>query len=196
MNISLIIPAEEKYSGNVARLTKHLENKLVRDAKTNQAKAAMQLAATAKRLFQGTRPEVRWGNLSQIRRCYLLCVTLDSIGGAIGMSTFLETYVTPVLDRAACANVEIRPLACIDIDTVEKMNQALAQTPLSKILERWYQMNPPMSMPLSAIRMPDLTPAHQDMPDAEWSKMFEELTAILFDEDTIRQASQAAPSPT
>ena len=187
---SVLIRADIKYGGGVEKLTKHLEDKFVCDSITKQPKAVKQLASTAACLFQEKRPDVPWTDLRAIKKCFLVCVTLDTIGAAMGMSTFLESYLKENLNRASLPGVEIRPLACIDVDTLERVLLALGNTPFSTVLERWYQVNPPMSMPLSSISMPDLISPPSEENHGEWTRVMEMAMTELFDEETIRAGAK------
>ena len=68
---------------------------------------------------------------------YLYLITLDSIGGAIGLAPFLETFLTERLDRKTYPSVEIRPLFCSDIETLERVTGFWGQSSLPQTLEHW-----------------------------------------------------------
>ena len=115
----------------------------------------------------------------------MLLVTLDSIGNTVGMAPFLETYVAETLNRGKCKDVDIKPLFCTDIDTLEKTISSLAKTPLAQILDRWHEVNPSLFTPLSAIEMRDLiTPQGEDA-WREWNTVMDVVKEKLFDPETI-----------
>jgi hypothetical protein len=180
-----LIRADIKYSGDVNRLSLHLQNKFVRDGVSGKPKAIAQLANAAKCLFKGDRPSVPWADLSLIRKCYLFIITLDDIGETFAMSPFLETFMKENLDKAECADVSIRPVFCTSIGTIERIASALANGSMVSILERWYAENPVLSMPLISIRMEDLAVPRTD---DEWNRWVEAIDVAkheLFDDETI-----------
>jgi hypothetical protein len=182
---AVLMRADVKYGGAVPPLIAHLEDKFVRERVTRAPKAVIQLGSAARRLFEGERPTVSWCDLSKIKKCYMLMVTLDSIGNAVGISPFLETYMTEVLKRENCKNVEIGPLFCTDIDTLEKTVPSLAKIPLAQILDRWRELNPSLFTPLSAVAMHDLiTPQGEDA-WREWNSVMDVVKEELFDPETI-----------
>jgi hypothetical protein len=166
-----LLKADVKYSGDPSAIESYLREGFVRDAKEKKPKGVTQLANAARILFGENPMEVNWADLSRVKKCYLLLVTLDPIGDAICFSTFLQTFVHSELDSANFPHVEILPVFCTDIETLERAIPSLRLHPLNTILDRWYQLNPLRSTPLSAIYMHDWI-AEPDFSDkTEWSEI-------------------------
>jgi hypothetical protein len=182
---SVLLRADVKYSGVVARLVSHIESKFVRDPVTKRPKAVVQLATAAKALFPSERPAVPWVDIHKIRRCYLLIVTLDEIGEAFAISPLLETFMGEHLERSNLPDILIRPVFCTNIGTLERIQTSLKQGLLLPILDRWYEINPSLATPLLAIGMNDLIVERGDSEWKEWMQTMDVAKEELFDEETI-----------
>jgi hypothetical protein len=144
--------ADSKYSGDYLSLAAEIKNKLVQDKTSASRKGVWQLSEAVKTLFgPGASNALPGTDLSKIKHVYLYLITLDSIGGAIGLAPFLETFLIEKLDRQAYESIEIRPLFCSDIETFEKVTGFLEQSSLPQTLEQWYLSSPTLAVPLRAV---------------------------------------------
>jgi hypothetical protein len=118
--------------------------------------------------------------LDKIKRVYLYIVTLDAIGGTIGMSAFLNTYLDKVLDRSAFPSIEIRPLFCSEIEALEDITCLFAKISLPQIMERWFVSNPALLTPLQAIDFSGLGSKENEWLRAEWVAIYKNIVRVLF----------------
>jgi hypothetical protein len=178
---SSMFRADTKYSGNHMALTAEIEKKLVADKESASRKGVLQLSEAVRTLFgpQGTNvlPEL---DLTQIKRVYLYIVTLDSIGGTIGMSAFLNTFLYQQLDRSAFPSIEIRPLFCSEIEALEIITGYFAKTSLPQILEEWFISNPSLTAPLQAIEFNGLSWHKNEWLSDEWISIYKNMVRVLF----------------
>jgi hypothetical protein len=179
---SSMFRADTKYSGNPTVLLKEIEKKLVRDKEANQKKGVQQLAAAVHAIYktgkpQEVLPQIDW---ARIKRVYLCIVTLDSIGETIGMSALLNTFLLENLDPKQYPHLEIRPLYCLDIGSLERATSSFKTTSLPTILEQWFVRNPELIVSLSMIPiMAASTPACKWLMD-ESKEVFRRISKILF----------------
>jgi len=178
---SSMFRADTKYSGKYSALTDEIEKKLVYDREDGQRKGVAQLSDAAQKLFGGaTHVTIPGIDLNRIRRVYLYIVTLDSIGGTIGMSPLLNTFLDETLDRSSFRAVEIRPLFCSDIETLETASGFFEAHALPQILERWFTTNPNLTMPLLAVDLAPFPWPGSKWLGAEWRTIFKTMVRILF----------------
>ena len=143
-----MLSAEAKYSGDPERLLAAIQGNLVK-TEAGQKKGVEQIAEAAEYLFGKERfieqvfPEWR-----AIKKVFPCIITLDSIGGAIGISTMLQLYARPLK-----VSVEIAPVFCVPISQIEKLAPYFRSTGFVSILKKWLQMNPTLGTPLSQIEM-------------------------------------------
>ena len=90
-----------------------------------------------------------------VKRVYLFLITLDSIGGTIGISPFLDTFLQERLNQGDFAHLEIRPLFCSDIAALEGISGCFAALSLPEILEQWFTENSSLTAPLTMTHIPD-----------------------------------------
>lgn len=191
-----LIRADKKYGGDVDSLSKHLYSKFVEDESTGKKKGVFQLAAAVRELFSKGQPhKLRW-HPGAIRRCYLLLVTLDDIGDTLSMSPFLESFLVEKLDRQDYPDLEIKPLFCVNVATLERLTTSMKHSPLHILLSRWQEINPLLSTPFSAMHMPDLVSVPDAAARTEWERVMMIAKEELFDEATIAEgeAKRAAES--
>jgi hypothetical protein len=178
---SSMFRADTKYGGSASALADELEKKLVHDREAGQRKGVLQLSEAVNKLFgsdaQISLPGV---DLKKIRHIYLYIVTLDSIGATIGISPFLNTFLDERLDRSAFASLEIRPLFCSDIETLEVISGFFGASSLTHILERWLRTNPSLTTPLLAINLDGIPWRENFWLRAEWNAIFKRMVTILF----------------
>ncbi len=86
--------ADTKYCGSAVAVAEEIENKLVYDREANERKGVAQLAEAVKKIFgKGARPSLPGIDLGVVKRVYSYLITLDPIGGTIGISPFLDTFL-------------------------------------------------------------------------------------------------------
>lgn len=179
---SSMFRADTKYSGVPSVLLKEIETKLVRNSVKGTKKGVLQLAAAVDTIFGGGRPsdvlpDIDWTRIKTVHLCLL---TLDSIGGTIGMSALLNTYLEENLDRTKFPSIEIRPLYCFDVAALEQMSGHLRDESFSSILDRWSLDYPEMLAPLSMVRLPSDPPRENLWLKGQWEDVFRSMVNILF----------------
>lgn len=178
---SSMFRADTKYSGNHLALTAEIEKKLVEDKESSSRKGVLQLAEAVTTLFgvnaSTVSPEI---DLTKVRYVYLYIVTLDSIGGTIGLSAFLNTFLDEHLDRNAFPSLEIRPIFCSEIEALETATGFFAKTCLPEVLEKWFIANPSLTAPLQAIDLSNLSWQENSWLRAEWILIYKQMVKILF----------------
>ena len=131
--------AEAKYSGNHVALRDEIKKKLVRDAAENKKKGVEQIAAAIKSIFSAPQRKVIEGlDAAGIRRVYPLLITLDEIGSSPLISKLLNFSFKP----EAASGVEVKPLLCTDIESLEKVLPYIDVKPLSGFLQFWLDGDP------------------------------------------------------
>jgi hypothetical protein len=146
---SSIFTAEGKYSGDLAKLRNEIHKKLVRNEESGRPKAAVQLANAAKTLLDSsTNIKNPWFEKANIVKCYAVVVTLDDIGGAGGISALLNIDFQAELSSCTLC-CEIRPLFCVDIESLEEWSSVLKEQTFASVLEQWFLQDPGLMQPLS-----------------------------------------------
>ena len=178
---SAMFRADTKYGGNYLALGDEITKKFVHDRESKDKKGVWQLSDAVQILFgpnaSKVNPEIA---LDNIKNVYLYIVTLDSIGGTIGMSPFLNTILEERLDRSAYSKLHIRPLFCSDIEALEVATGYFARSSLPQILEKWFLTNPSLAAPLEAIDFGRLSWQTNDWLRVEWDSIFRSTVKILF----------------
>lgn len=149
---SSIFTAKAKYSGDLRELGNEIHKKLVRNEESASPKAAVQLANAVKTLLEAsTNIENPWFDKAKIERCYAVVVTLDDIGGAGGISALLNVDFQAELSscRLCC---EIRPLFCVDAESLEEWSGVFNEQNFASVLEQWFLQDPDLMQPLSSFR--------------------------------------------
>jgi len=178
---SSMFRADTKYSGDHLALTAEIETKLVEDKESSDRKGVLQLSEAVQTLFGVNGAKALPGiDLTKIKRVYLYIVTLDSIGGTIGMSAFLNTFLDEHLDRKAFPSIQIRPIFCSEIESLETVTGFFAKPTLPEILERWFDSNPSLTAPLQAIDLGRFSWRENDWLRTEWISIYKNMVAILF----------------
>jgi hypothetical protein len=129
-----------------------IPKKFAHDGQADERKGVGQLAHAAKQLFgpdaQTSLPGV---DLKGIKKLYLYIITLDTIGGTVGISTFLDTFLQEQLQANDLTALQVRPLYCSDIAALEAAAAYFGTQSLPDILERWFAENPSLTAPLPMI---------------------------------------------
>ncbi len=149
---SSILTAKAKYGGDLTELGNEIHKKLVRNEESGSPKAAVQLANAAKTLLDAsTNIDNPWFDKAKIERCYAVVVTLDDIGGAGGISALLN--VDFQAERSSCQLCcEIRPLFCVDVESLEVWSSVFKEQTFAGVLEQWFLQDPGLTQPLSSFR--------------------------------------------
>lgn len=146
---SSTLTAKAKYSGDLTELKNEVHRKLVRNEESGRPKAAIQLANAAKTLLDAsTKIENPWFETGTIERCYAVVVTLDDIGGAAGISALLNVDFQSELSSCTLC-CEIRPLFCVDVESLEVWTSAFKEQTFASVLEQWFLQDPDLMQPLS-----------------------------------------------
>jgi hypothetical protein len=149
---SSIFTAKGKYGGDLAELGKEIHKKLVRNDESGKPKAVAQLASAAKNLLDVSKNVGNpWFQRSRIERCYAVVVTLDDIGGAGGISALLNVDFQAELSGCTLC-CEVRPVFCLDAESLEVCSCAFGNDSLANILEQWFLQDPSLMQPLSRFR--------------------------------------------
>lgn len=188
-----VFTASAKYSGDHTALMAEIQKKLVYAQESKTKKGVEQLAAAVKTLFgsNGSRlyPQI---DLKPIKHVYLYLVTLDSIGGTIGMSALLNTFLDDLLDRSQFPSIEIHPLFCSEIEILEEITGLFKTVSLPKILDRWQSADGRLLLPLQAVDLTRLGWSKNDWLLEEWNAIYMSMVRILFpqqDVDVLTAAS-------
>jgi hypothetical protein len=192
--------ADTKYSGSHSDLAGEIEKKLVHDKETDKKKGVWQLSDAVEMLFGPGPPVSLQGvDVGKIKHVYLYLVTLDSIGGTIGMSPLLDTFLEERLQRSAFPTINIRPLFCSDIESLETVTGFFGEASLPEILEQWFKTNPSLAVPVSAIDLGRFAWRDNSWLHAEWNTIYKSMIKILFPDkdpeaalgEAIRLSAQA-----
>jgi hypothetical protein len=188
---SSMFSARAKYGGNHIVLRNEIATKLVRDEATNRRKGVEQLALAIRQLFGNQGRQLISGlNLVNVTRVYPLLITLDDLGGCLLVSRLLNTYFAEFLNRAEFAPIEIRPLFCTDIESLEQVLPYADLRKVSGFLQYWYEHDDKLLATLLA-HLPVGLPARRNrMLFAEWRRLSDEISMRLFPEETERAARE------
>jgi hypothetical protein len=118
-------------------------------------------------------------DLTSIKHVYLYLVTLDSIGGTIGMSAFLNTFLDEHLDRKAFPSLQIRPIYCSEIESLETVTGFFAKVSLPEILQRWFVANPSLTAPLQSVDLSNLRWQENSWLRAEWTAIYKDMVKMI-----------------
>ena len=171
--------ADSKYRGDRARLLQEVEKKWVHNEKGSK-KGVEQLSAAVRLLFDDGNPEtifraVEW---SKVKNVYLCLVTLDTLGGTIGMSALLNTFLPDTLDLSRYPNGFISLLRCLDIASLERATAYFDTLTLPEIFLRWSTESPDLSAPLSMIELG--APRQNPWIQAEWEDVARQIVPLIF----------------
>jgi hypothetical protein len=187
---SCMFRAEAKYSGDYQALVKDIERNLVRDQGKQKKKGVEQLADAIKFLFD-SKPSlstIDQIDLTQVRVVYPLIVTLDQIGQVVLMSTLLNTYFDQMIDRTRIGKIEIRPVFCIDVESLEDVLPFTDVYPLHRFLQNWLDNDPRLQSTLIH-HFPTTLPHRPNQILAEEQRLMSEATGRRLFPAEFRQAS-------
>lgn len=178
---SSMFTAEAKYSGDHVRLLDEIAKKLIRDDSEKKKKGVEQIADGIKHLFAARdHKPISQIDLTRVRHVYPLLITLDSLGSTVLLSTLLNTYFDEFLQRSAFASWSIRPLFCIDIETLEEIVSFGDMLPVSLFLQHWLDSDEKLAGTLMAFPPSGLPGRRNEILWAEWQALSKELEARLF----------------
>jgi hypothetical protein len=184
-----IFTADAKYSGNCTVLAEEIDSKMIRDRDTGKKKAAIQLADAATTLTADPGVLQSVGiDLSRISKIYPLVVTLDSIGGTVGISAYLNLAFQEALTVAPAYQRKIQPLGCVDIEGLEYMTEHFQAASLPTLLERWHEFNPALFVPFVATPLDGIVMKLNPWLKRELDDRFKSAIRILFPDRDPEQA--------
>jgi len=179
--------AEAKYSGNHVTLRDEITKKLVRDAEEDNKKGVEQLAAAISTLFADPRkPMVPGLDVSGVKHVYPLLITLDDLGSSLLISKLLNFSFDAVFKRDAFQSVEVKPLLCTDIESIEVVIPHVVDRPLSYFLQYWLDHDPKLLATFLA-QFPEGLPERNAFIDKHWKKLSRAISSRLFP----REAAEA-----
>ena len=190
---SNVFTAAAKYGGDHAVLMAEIQKKLVHNEGSGSKKGVEQLAFALMSLFGSDGPRLYPDiDVRPIKHVYLYLVTLDSIGGTIGMSALLNTFLDDLLDRSQFPSIKVEPLFCSEIEALEEVTGLFTTTTLPKILDRWRGADARMLIPLQAVDFTRLDWTMNEWLFAEWNAIFKNMVRILFpheDEEALLKST-------
>jgi hypothetical protein len=173
---SFMLSAEAKYHNVPQVLQEALTRNLVQNSK-GKPKGARQLSAAVETLFNSDlHSDERATSVANVKTVIPCIVTLDSVGGAIGINGFLQHHWT--LTRAV--DVEVLSICCIPIDTLEKKSGTLRKHSFGTVLKRWMQINPSMGTPLGQMELGLEGRSPVPEMDSQMHDYFEKSMKVLF----------------
>jgi hypothetical protein len=188
---SNMFSAQSKYSGDYLALQKEIENKYVH-SEHNRKKGIEQLADTINALFRPVPSmSVNELDLSGIRRVYPVLITLDEIGGCLLMSALLNTYFDNLISRNGFV-VEICPVFCFHIETLELFAGSLREEQFSDFLRHWLKNDPLMRGTFPAFLKSTARPS--SFLQTEWNKLYDTIGYLLFPNEFSAEGAKQ-PSP-
>ena len=178
---SSMFTAETKYSGNVNSLVGEIEKKLVRDKAESKKKGVEQLADAVALLFGNeARAAVTGIDLSGVSRVYPLLITLDGIGGSLLISRLLNRYFSHFIRGRKFNGVELRPLFCTEVESIEQVSGCFQKMSLARFLDHWLSRDPNFMATLTAFTVPELNGYRNERMAREWRALSDEISARAF----------------
>jgi hypothetical protein len=176
-----IFTADAKYSGNPVILAQEIDDKLIRDQVTGNKKAAIQLADAINSLMTDPTISISLGiDLSTISSIFPLVVTLDGIGGTIGISPYLDLAFQSALSLGAQRRSLVQAMTCVDISSLEVMTEYFHVSSLPDLLRKWHEFSPSFAAPFLATPLTGMTrKVNQWLKDAS-DEIFRSIAKILF----------------
>ena len=98
----------------------------------------------------------------------------------MGSLPFLDTFLDERLDRRDFAPLQIRPLLCSDIETLEIVVGHFGTLSLPQILEKWFNVNSSLTMAFLAIDLGDNNWQENGWLLGEWRRIFKKMVVVLF----------------
>jgi hypothetical protein len=171
--------ADSKYRGDRTRLLQEIEKKWVHNEKGSK-KRVEQLSAAVRLLFDNGKPEtifraVEWSKVKNVDLCL---VTLDTLGGTIGMSALLNTFLPDTLDLSRYPDGFISLLRCLDIASLERATAYFDTLTLPEIFQRWSMESSDLSAPLSMIELG--APRQNPWIQGEWEDVARQIVPLIF----------------
>lgn len=193
---SSMFTAETKYSGNFRSLVDEIEKKLVRDKaeskKKGVKKGVEQLADAVVQLFgDEEKMAIKGLDLGGVTRVYPLLVTLDGIGGSLLISRLLNHYFDNFMVGRRPSRVEVKPLLCTDVESIEEVSGCFPTMSLAGFLDYWLSKDPNFMATLTAFTVSELEGYRNERMAREWHALSNEISARAFPEEhTEAQAAK------
>jgi hypothetical protein len=176
---SFMLSAESKYHNSSETLHESLTRNLVQNSK-GKPKGVRQLSAAVENLFGAHTPcHNRRLATSSVRTVIPCIITLDSVGGAIGINGFLQKN----WELRSSVDVAILPICCIPIDTLEKKSGIIRKHSFGTVLKRWMEINPAMGTPLSQMELGLEGRAPVPEMDSQMHEYFDKSARALFSKE-------------
>jgi hypothetical protein len=176
-----IFTADAKYGGDFTLLAEEIDNKLVRDGDSGQKRAATQLAEAVSALIADPSILPALGvDPTKVSKIYPLAVTLDSIGGTVGISPYLDLAFQESLALDPKHREIVGPLGCVDIEGLEFMTEHFEAESLPRLLHRWQEFNPPLFIPFVAAPLDGIARKVNPWLKRAADNQFRSATRILF----------------
>lgn len=178
---SSMFRAETKYSGDFELLVDEIEKKLVRDKSESKKKGVEQLADAVAQLFGNeTRTAVKGLDFSGVNRIYPLLITLDGIGGSLLVSRLLNHYFSSFMGDRRFDRVEVKPLLCTDVESIEEISGCFNRMSLAGFLDYWLSRDPNLMAALRAFAVPELEGYRNERMVLEWQALSNEISERAF----------------
>jgi hypothetical protein len=176
--------ADNKYSGNFKLLIAEIEKKLVHNKTESKKKGVEQLSDAIIQLLGGeTRNIVKNLDLSKVTRVYPLLVTLDGIGSNLLMSRLLNHYFDAFLVGHNFDGLEIKPLFCTDVESLEEISACFSKMSLAGFLDHWLSKDPNLLASLAAHIVPELEGQRNERMAREWHILSDAISKRAFPEE-------------
>jgi len=179
--------ADNKYSGNFGLLGDEIETKLVHNKSEGKKKGVEQLASAVLQIFEGRTKNIISGvDLSRVTRVYPLLITLDGIGSNLLMSKLLNYYFDRFMEQRTCIQIEVKPLLCTDVETIEDISACFSKMSLAGFLDYWLSNDPKLLASLGAHTVPGLVGQRNERMAKEWHLLADEIGRRAFPEEHRR----------
>jgi hypothetical protein len=176
--------AETKYSGDHELLVDEIEKKLVRDKAESKKKGVEQLADAVTQIFgTATRTPVTDLDLRGITKVYPLLVTFDGIGGSLLISPLLNHYFSDFMSGRKIDQVEVKPLLCADVESIEEISGCFQRMSLAGFLDFWLSKDPNFMATITAFTVPELEGNQDRRMAREWHTLSSKISERLFPEE-------------
>jgi hypothetical protein len=138
---------EAKYSGEYMLMKSYLETKLVGTLK--KRKGVTQLLKAIENIAEQPKDSLP-PYLAKVTKIIPLIVTKDEIGSSFMINNYLNQRLDDQLNRKDYKPLTITPLVTMSAGTVERAMRALANMPLSTILENRIEEDKTLGRPFEA----------------------------------------------
>jgi hypothetical protein len=128
--------------------------------------------------------------MSGIKRVYPMLVTLDDLGGTLLLTRLLNRYFDKWVDRRSRATINLMPLFCTNIESLEAVLPFSDVCRLSGFLQHWLDSDPKLIATLLAFPPEGLPSRRNEMLYAEWQRISDEFKSRLFPSEDLSSLQQ------